>query len=46
MTDAGSTNTQFYQTNMRPATWYKWFSEAGNKDDSGWTEVATGFARI
>ena len=36
MTDAGSTNTQFYQTSMQPAKWYQWFriGKADDKDDS------------
>ena len=40
MTDAGNTETQFYQTIMRPVKWYQWFGKADDKDDDdGWTKV-------
>ena len=53
MDDAGNTDTTFYQTNMQPANWYKWFvpesekssdsekSPESEKDDEGWTEVSS-----
>lgn len=34
MDDAGNTSTTFYQTNMQPANWYKWFKPSSEKPNS------------
>ena len=28
--DAGNTDTTYYQTNMQPANWYKWFTKSAS----------------
>ena len=45
MDDAGNTDTKFYQTNMQPANWYKWFAPNSpeSESDEGWTEVSSSF---
>ena len=44
--DAGNTNNTFYQTNMQPPDWYKWFQSARETelgieldDSEEWIEV-------